>query len=205
MANIFGKAKQKAAPKTKKDDKLRVAVQGEEFAENLKIFATMKSQIDELTAQLEMAKSYVKNVGVEEFAKIVEKTKTNVGSFILTSDKGGNVMFLPTKKYITVDEERATILKETYGEDVVNEDTTYAFNNEVLMRNQDAIAKLIENSNEISQDDKDNLINATTKYTVKEDSLDKVYTLAKESGKNVSEVLEDIKPVYMLKSPNAGK
>jgi hypothetical protein len=207
MANIFDKAKKdpKATKKAKKDDKIIVNVKGAEFAEKLAKFATVKAQMDELKADLAMSQEFVKSVGIEEFAKLYETKKVNVGSFVMASEKGGSVMFLPTKKYIMIDEAAAENLTETYGEGIVNEDTTYGFNTEVLMRNMDAISDLIQNSETISKEDKDNLIAATTKYSVTSDALDKVYTFAKESGKTVAEVITDIQPVFMSKNAKASK
>lgn len=207
MANIFDKAKKdpKATKKAKKDDKIIVNVKGAEFAEKLAKFATIKAQMDELKADLAMSQEFVKSVGIEEFAKLVETKKVNVGSFVLASEKGGSVMILPTKKYIMIDEAAAENLTETYGEGIVNEETTYGFNTEVLMRNMDAISDLIQNSKTISQEDKDNLIAATTKYAVTSDALDKVYTFAKETGKSVAEVVSDIQPVFMSKNAKASK
>lgn len=204
--NLFASAKEKApAKKAAKDDKILVNVSGSEFAEKLAQFATLKSQLDEIKAELELSQGFVKATGIEEYATLVEKNKSNVGSFLLGSDKGGSVMVLPTKKYITIDEDRANTLKETYGEDVVDENTTFGFSTEILMKNQEVISELIQNCDSISQEDKDNLIVAKTIYKVKDDTLDKVFLLSKESGRSVIEVIEDIKPVVMLKNPKSSK
>jgi len=203
--DIFAKAKKEAKPKAKKDDKLVVNVEGKEFAEKLDNFATLKAKIDEMTAELKMSHEYVKSVGIEEFAKLVETKKSNVGSFLVASETGGVVMVLPTKKYIKIDEAAAEALTETYGEGVVDEETKYAFNTEVLMNNMDAISELIGGSDLISDEDKKNLIEATTTYAVAKDTLDKVYPMAKESGNSVADVIEDIQPVVMLKNAKPGK
>ncbi|NPV12931.1 MAG: hypothetical protein HPY57_14260 [Ignavibacteria bacterium] len=202
--NLFEKAKKESKTKSvKKDEKIIVNVPGAEFAEKLEKFATLKAQMDELKAELAMSQEFVKNVGIEEFAKLVETNKINVGSFILVSEKGGSVMVLPTKKYITIDESAAENLKETYGEDIVDEETSYGFNTEILMKNMDIISDLIQNSDAISQEDKDALIEATTKYAINKDALDKVYNLAKKSGKSVAEVIADIQPVFQNKNAKA--
>ena len=202
-SGLFGKAKPAKKAKAKKDDKLIVNVEGKEFAEKLEKFATLKAQMDELKADLAMSQEFVKGVGIEEYAKIVEKEKRNPGSFIMASETGGRVMFLPTKKYIKIGEGDAENLVETYGEDIVNEDTKYAFNTEVLMRNMDTISDLIMNSEDITEDDKENLLEETTTFTVEKETLDKVYTLSKESKMDVSDVLEDIQPVYQVKNAKA--
>ena len=202
-ANLFAKKTAKAP--AKKNDKLNVNVSGKEFAEKLDKFATLKAQIENLESELVMSQEFVKATSIAEFAKLVETKKNNPGSFTLTSDNGGTVMFLPTKRYIKIDEAAAENLKETYGESIVEETTKYSFNTDVLMRNMDVISDLIQNSTEISDDDKENLIEGITTFTIEKDTLDKVYVLANESKNSVSEVLEDIQPVYQLKTPKAGK
>lgn len=202
-ANLFAKKTAKAP--AKKNDKLNVNVSGKEFAEKLDKFATLKAQIENLESELAMSQEFVKATSIAEFAKLVETKKNNPGSFTLTSDNGGTVMFLPTKRYIKIDEAAAENLKETYGESIVEETTKYSFNTEVLMKNMDVISELIQNSTEISDDDKENLIEGITTFTIEKDTLDKVYVLANESKNSVSEVLEDIQPVYQLKTPKAGK
>jgi hypothetical protein len=201
--NLFAKKTAKAP--AKKNDKLNVNVSGKEFAEKLDKFATLKAQIENLESELAMSQEFVKATSIAEFAKLVETKKNNPGSFTLTSDNGGTVMFLPTKRYIKIDEAAAENLKETYGESIVEETTKYSFNTEVLMKNMDVISELIQNSTEISEDDKENLIEGITTFTIEKDTLDKVYVLANESKNSVSEVLEDIQPVYQLKTPKAGK
>jgi len=203
-ANLFGKAKKTGTKKAaKKDDKIIVDVKGKEFAEKLEQFANLKAKMDELKAELAMSQAFVKEVGTEEFANLVETKKVNVGSFILSSETGGRVMVLPTKKYIKIDEAGAETLQETYGEDIVTEDTKYGFNTKILMKNMEVISDLIQDSDKISDSDKENLIEATTTYTVEKDALDKVYTLAKETKSEVLEVIEDLQPVVMLKNAKA--
>lgn len=202
--NLFSKAK-KTAKKSiaKKDDKIIVTVKGKEFAEKLKKFANLKAQMDELKTEMAMTQEYVKSVGIDEYVKLVETSKVNSGSFILTSETEGRVMILPTKKYIKINEETAEVLTETYGEDIVSETTKYGFNTDVLTRNMDAISEALLKSDALSDEDKEKLIEATTTYAVKKDTLDKVYTLSKESGNSVKEVIEDIQPVIQMKNPKA--
>jgi hypothetical protein len=202
--NLFAKAKKTKKASAKKDDKLMINVSGEEFAEKLTKFATLKAQMDELKSELAMSQAFVKEIGTNEFAKLFETKKVNIGSFIMTSDDGGRVMVLPTKKYIKIDESGAEMLQETYGEDIVTENTKYGFNTKILMKNMDVISDLIQESTDISEEDKENLIEATTTYSVEKDALDKVYTLAQETKTEVLEVIEDLQPVIMLKSAKAG-
>jgi hypothetical protein len=203
--NIFGKAKEKAPAKAKKDDKIVVKVDGKEFAEKLSKFAILKSQIEQLETELAMSQDFVKSTCIEKFAELYESKKTSVGSFNVEAEDGSSVMFLPTKKYIKIDEAQANVLKETYGDAVVEETTSYGFNTDILMKNMNVISKLIEESDEISDSDKENLIEAKTAITVEKDALDKVYTYATESGNSVKDVLTDLQPVYQMKNARTAK
>ena len=200
---MFAKAKPAKKVAAKKDDKIIVDVKGKEFAEKLEKFATLKSQMDEMKAEMAMSQEFVKAVGIEEFAGLVDEKKINVGSFILASETGGRVMVLPTKKYIKIDESAAENLIEVYGEDIVEETTKYGFNTKVLMRNMEVISDILLGSDQISDNDKENLIEQTTTHAVAKETLDKVYTLAKESGNSIADVIEDIQPVTMLKNAKA--
>jgi len=198
--NMFGKAKVKKVVAKKTDDKVIVNVAGTEFASHLEKFAKLKAQMDDLKAEMAMSQEFVKGVGIDEYANLVEGSKSNPGSFILASETGGRVMILPTKKYIKIDEAQAEALQESYGEDIVTEKTDYGFNTDILMRNMDTISEILMNSDKISEDDKENLIEAKITIAVEKEALDKVYSLSKESGNDVAEVIEDLQPVVMMKN-----
>ena len=41
-------------------------------------------------------------------------------------------MFVPTDKYITINEDRAEELKDTYGDEIVEEKTTFSFDETMI-------------------------------------------------------------------------
>lgn len=214
--NLFTNAKKATPKKTKKGDKITVLVGSPEsairdeddaknFADSLDVFAKLKAEIAEKTAELKMAEEVVKSVGIEEYIKLIEENKKNVGTFNLHSSNGGSVMVCPTKKYIKVDDDGIEYLKETYGEDIIDEDTTYSFDTKVLMKNMDIISELIMNCEDISDEDKENLIVQKDTFKIESDTLDRVYDLAKKSKKDVADVLNDLQPVISNKYAKAGK
>jgi hypothetical protein len=202
--NLFAKATTKKAPKKSKTDKRIVNISGKEFAKKLQEYAILKDQLDDIKASFAMAQSEIKTRGIEEYAKLVNLEKNDVGSFVITSDNDSSVMFLPTKKYIKIDEVEAERLTTEYGENIINEETAYGFNAEILMRNMEAISEALLNG-VLSDEDTENLIVATTTQVIKKDTLDKVYILAQESENSISDVLDDIQPVYQLKNASIGK
>ena len=138
--NLFNKAKSKSTEtKTSKSkDKSNVvpkfesAIEMAEFHAKLVKLATLKEQIDKLEADIKDADSYIREMGMSEFSNLVERTGKRESSFILASEQGASVMVVVQDKYKSINEERAEYLKETYGEEIVDEQTEFKFNGEVL-------------------------------------------------------------------------
>jgi hypothetical protein len=196
MANLFDKAKTKAPKADKKNDKLNVTVKGAEFDQNLTKVAQLEAQIDQLTAELEMAKGVVKEIGIKTFEDVYTKTGGYPGSFILTSDSQASVMFVPMDKYIKCDENRFNELKDAYGDDVVTEKTEFVLNAALIDKYGEVLSDMIENCPDINDDDKAELIQARVAYTVSKGAIEKAFTWGK--GK-VSDFIRDIQPIFATK------
>ena len=210
-SNLFNKAKSKSTEtKTSKSkDKSHVIpkfespVEMAEFHAKLVKLATLKEQIDKLEAEIKDADGYVRELGMSEFSNLIERTGKRESSFIMASEQGASVMVVVQDKYKSINEERASYLKETYGEDIVDEATEFKLNNEVLERNQEVISELIETCDKISDKDKESLIVGVTKYSVKKGLIDSIYKVAKDKGVNVTTLLAEVEPQLQLKSPKA--
>jgi len=202
MANILSKAKaKKTSTKAKKDDKLTVVVKNEEFSTALKEVAVLDSEIKDKTARLEVSKGIVKRHGIDEYSKLYNLEGKNVGSFNMKNEDGDSVMFLPTDRYIKIDEDQAETLREDYGDDIVDETTIYSFKPSLLEKYQDQIVELLEKAGDfMTEEEKDNLLEATTTFAVKKGTIDKVKLLAVEKKTTCKDVLADIQPVYMSKN-----
>ena len=208
--NLFNKAKTKAEPKTPKSkDKSNVIPKFEtpqemaEFHAKLVKLATLKEQMDKIEAEIKDADSYVRDLGMSEFSNLLDRTGKRESSFILASDQGASVMVVVQDKYKTINEERAEYLKDTYGEEIVDEQTEFKFNNEVLERNQDVISELIEKCEGITKEDKENLIVGVTKYSVKKGFIDTLYKFSKDKKVGIPTLLAEVEPQLQLKSPKA--
>jgi hypothetical protein len=104
-------------------------------------------------------------------------------------------MFIPTDKYITITPERAEELQETYGAEIVEEETTFSFDSAMIEKYGEILSRLIEESDEIKDTDKEKIIKATTKYSVAKGTIDKFATYG-----DVNEVMDAVKPVVALKN-----
>jgi hypothetical protein len=210
---VFSKAKSTTTKKSSTKQKLQVTpdfdTEGEvqEFNEKLDKFASLKAKITELTAEYKTIEDDIKQISSEEFCKLLGKTGKKE-SFHLTSKVGGCVMVVPQDKYLSIDGDRANYLNETYGtydedenltESLVEESTEFKFNLEVLERNQEVIERFFEECNEISKEDKENLIEAVTKYSIKKGTIDKLCLISKEKGVDIKTLYDEIRPVLQLK------
>ena len=120
--NVFDKAKKKETKKEikKTNDKLTIVVDNKEITDAITTMEKTSKILKEAKADHEMAKGIINECAKDEYSKIYEKEKRNVGSFNIES--GGNtVLFAPSKRYIKLDQESADELTECYGEDVVDE------------------------------------------------------------------------------------
>ena len=196
-ANLFAKAKVKATKTTaKKNDKLNILIEGAEFDQNLSQIAEIQKQIDLLEAQLSSAQGYVKEKGMEAFLDTYNKTGGYPGSFILSSDSQASIMFVPSDRYIKCDEDRFNELQEVYGEDVVTEKTEFVLNSALLEKYGEVLSDLIESSCDITDEDKGELIQAKTTYSVSKGAIEKAFTWGK--GK-VTDYIRDIQPIFAMK------
>ena len=207
MANMFSKAKLKAKttkPKTVEKQMVTPRLTAEEMAQfhsKLVKLATLKKEMSTIKSELADAESIIKEIGVDEFIKLLEQTGKRESSFNLTSDQGGRVMVIIQDSYKKIDAERAEYLTETYGEDIVKENVEYKFNVNVLERNQEVVANLIENCEDISNDDKNTLIDAVATYSIKKGTIDQLYKLANDMDVSYEVLLEEIQPTVQLKNP----
>lgn len=199
--NLFSKAKKTAAKETPKpkDDKVRIKVEDAGFFDKIASIEKLQDVIKSSEAKVSMLADEVKDMGKKLWAKTYEKMGKNPGSVMLEARQGediAQVMILPSDKYITINADRADELRETYGNDIVEESTTFAFDNEMVDKYGEVISTLIEMSDDIAEADKAKIIKAVTKFSVAKGTIDKFNVY---SENNVISVMEAVKPVVALK------
>jgi hypothetical protein len=199
MANLFAKAKSTAKTKTsdKKDSKVRISIDDVSFFEKIKDLETLQDNMKRDKAKADMISDEVKDLGKDKWAELYQDTGRNPGSVMLESVVDGDiaqVMFVPSDKYISLTPEKADEICESYGEDIVEEKTTFAFDNSMIEKYGEILSQLIEDCQEISEEDKSKIIKATTTFSIKKGTID----VMKSYG-DVSEVMEVVRPVIALK------
>lgn len=196
MENLFDKISKTST--TKKNDKPVIKIQGEYFDSNLKSFVELKRQSDEIKTQLTLVQDIIKNETLNKWYSLYKTNRYYPGSVLVTSDSNSSYMFAPSDKYLSVNDERAKELKDKYGDEIVTEDITFSFNTSLLIKYSDILSELIRNSEDIDEEDKKNLIIANKSITISKGSIEKALTVG--NGK-IEEYLEDINPIYSLRSP----
>jgi hypothetical protein len=199
MANLFNKAKT-TAPKTsaKKDEKVRVNLNDSDFFTKVYKLEILQDRMKSDKAQADLLADEIKDLSKEEWVRLYEKTGKNPGSIFVESivnEQTAQVMFVPSDKYITVTADKADSLVEKYGQDIIEEKTTFSFDNDMIEKYGEVLSNLIMSSNDISDSDKERIIKASTSYSISKGTIDKM----KFYGP-IGEIMDEIKPVVSLKN-----
>ena len=199
--NLFSKAK-KAAPAKKvsaKDKKVRIVVEDPDFFEKVEKLEELQGTLKTAKAKADLISDELKDLAKDKWADLYEETNKNPESVMIVQDNEdgdtAQFMFVPTDKYITINEDRAEELKDTYGDEIVEEKTTFSFDETMIEKYGEVLSELIENSDEIEDKDKEKIIKATTSYSVAKGTISKF----KEYGE-VVEMMETVKPVIAIKN-----
>jgi hypothetical protein len=205
MANLFAKARKEAVSKgpAKEDKKVRITIEDPSMFEKIQTMEVLNDRMKSDKAKFDMVSDEVRDVAKTEWAKLYQKTGKNPGSVMIESKVGldvSQIMFVPTDKYITITAEKAETLREEYGDDIIEENTTFAFDESMIEKYGEVLSNLITSCDEIADADKDKIIKAVTKFTIAKGTIDVMKTYGK-----VNEVMEAIRPVVMLKGPEVIK
>lgn len=204
-SNLFNKAKKSAPAKEvkAKDQKLRVKVEDPDFFDKISQLERLQERMKADEAAADMIADEIKDLGKIEWSKVYSKTGKNPGSIMLEAKDGldtAQFMLCPSDKYIMINEARSQYLVETFGEDSVEEKTSFSFDNEMVDKYGEIISQLIEESDEISDEDKEKIIKATTVWSVSKGSIDKLKEYSETSNMEIADVVEEIKPVVAIKN-----
>ena len=200
MASLFEKAKKSAPAKTtkSKDEKVRLVVEDPTFFSKVEKLEALNDQMKSAKAKADMISDELRDVAKTEWLNQYDKTNKNPESVMICQsqdDDTAQFMFIPMDKYITITSERAEELQEAYGEEIVEEETNFSFDATMIEKYGEILSRLIEESDEIKESDKEKIIKATTKYSVAKGTIDKLNQYGE-----VSELMEAVKPVVSLKN-----
>jgi hypothetical protein len=198
--SLFTKAKKNGTSTTKstKDKKIRLQVTNPDFFSKVEKLEKLNDTLKSAKAQADMISDEIKDLAKSEWTDYYTKTGKNPESVMIVQEVAGDtasVMFVPTDKYISVTESRAEELRETFGDEIITEETTFGFDSTMIEKYGEILSRLIEESTEISESDKEKIITAKTTYSVSKGTIDKLNQYG-----DVTEVMEAVKPVVALKN-----
>jgi len=198
--SLFAKAKKTSTVKTtaSKDKKIRLNVTDPNFFSKVEKLEQLNDRMKSDKAVADMISDELKDLAKSEWVDYYTQTGKNPESVVICQEVAGDTsqfLFIPTDKYITVTEARAEELQETYGEEIITEETTFGFDPTMIEKYGEILSRLIEECGEISEKDKEKIITATTKYSVAKGTIDKLNQYG-----DVQEVMEAVKPVVALKN-----
>jgi hypothetical protein len=199
-SDLFSKAKKSATKSTttKKDDKTIIIIDQEDFFDKVKKLSELQTTMDSAKASADMITDELKDLSKEKWLEKYSDTGKNPGSVILQQEKDNDTaqfMFVPSDRYITIDEDRADELTEIYGEDIVEENTEFGFDSKMIEKYGEILSKLILESDEIDDKDKEKIIVAKTKYSVKKGTIDNFADYG-----DIYEIMEAVRPVVAVKN-----
>ena len=201
MANLFAKAAKSAPTKVSKgkEEKVRIKIDDSGFFDKIEKLEQLQDTMKIAKAKADMISDELRDLGKTEWAKLYDKTGKNPGSVMLehvnVTDDVAQLMFVPSDKYITINADRADELREAFGEEIVEEETTFGFDSTMIEKYGEVLSRLIEECGDIAEKDKEKIITATTKFSVAKGTIDKFTTYG-----DVNEVMEAVKPVVSLKN-----
>lgn len=200
-SNLFSKAKKAAPVKTTKgkDEKTRISIEDVTFFDKIEKLESLQDAMKRDKAKADMITDELRDLGKDEWVKLYEKTGKNPGSVMLEyvkeNEDTAQLMFVPTDRYITITAPRAEELQDAYGEDIVEEKTTFSFDNEMIEKYGEVLSRMIEECSEIAERDREKIIKAVTTYSVAKGTIDNF----KKYGP-IQEMIESVRPVVALKN-----
>jgi len=199
--NLFDKAKSVA--EVKKTEKHTVVNLKPEFEESLIRMAKINTELADLETEKAVLDTEVREAAKLEMINLYDQKKIFPRTLKVVAGTMG-FQFITSDKYITIDQERCEELRKTYGNGITNEETTYYFNTEILMKYQEVISDLLMLTKKISDNDKENLLLSNTTFSIKKGTINNLTKIASDKKlKSVGQIMEDIRPIFSIKSIQA--
>jgi hypothetical protein len=186
--NLFAAAKPAAKTSGKKTIE-DVVVTG--IADEIARYDALKAIIKNAETEKDQIGDRLKEVGVDKFLELYELRRRNPDTFNL-SDEDKNIMFIVMDKYKKVEPEKVAMLESYPG--LLETVTTYKFNTQLLDKTGEIVSRLIMESDELTDEEKENLIIAETKVGIKSGTIDRLMDY-----ENPAQIFAIIEPVLALK------
>jgi len=193
-SNLFAIAQQQAPEKkSSKKDKETFQVKG--LKNELSRYEELKALIKNSEAEMEVIAGTIKQAGKEKFLEVFENKGKKPESFHI-ADGEEKVLYIVQDAYkgdrSGMSQEKIDLFAD--HPEILETTTTFTFNPDVVNRIGDKLSQVIMSSKLISDEDKKNLIIATSKTTIKKGTIEKLMEF-----NNPAMMFELIEPIVALK------
>jgi hypothetical protein len=197
--NLFEKAK-KVSSKKVKNENPHIKIEDSTFFEKVEKLEELNLSLKKLKVSADIISDELRELGRSEWSKLYLDIESNPGTVILEQENEfgdvGQFQLVPSDKYINIDIKKAETMRKKYGDDIVQEKTVYSIDNSMIEKYGEVLSKLIEESTEIKEEDKDKIIKAEESYSIAKGTIDKMISY----NKNINMIVEEIKPVFSIKN-----
>lgn len=145
----------------------------------------------------------VKELSKKEWCQLYQQTGQNPGSVKIFSqygDETSSVLFVPSDRYISLNDKTKSSIIQELGHHVIHQTTEWTISPEMVEKYLPILKEMIENSQEISEEDKAKILQENSKFSIKPGTIDKLNDLG-----DVEMVFEKVKPVISLKNIDVQK
>ena len=202
VVNLFASAPVKKTAKAA-DEKTIVIVNDKKVSDAIAAYEKAKKDIDTATAAKTEAEVIIKPYANQVWLSEVEKNGKKPDSFILSSKSHtDSLMYIVADSYKTIDKDRHDYLAETYGEDIVSDNSIYTMDNKMIQKYGAQISAAIMGAKGIPAEDKAQIIQKIEKYSVAKGTIEKLKDFAAAEKTSVSVIFSEILPTQSLKSSN---
>lgn len=193
-SNLFAIAQQQVPEKkSSKKDKETFQVKG--LKNELSRYEELKALIKNSEAEMEVIAGTIKQAGKEKFLEVFENKGKKPESFHI-ADGEEKVLYIVQDAYkgdrSGMSQEKIDLFAD--HPEILETTTTFTFNPDVVNRIGDKLSQVIMSSKLISDEDKKNLIIATSKTTIKKGTIEKLMEFD-----NPAMMFELIEPIVALK------
>ena len=199
---MLQKAAAAAKPKAdSKEPKAVVLIKNEEWpglSTVISDFVRAKATIKAAAGIEATTKQQIVVAGRRIFLDQYDRLGHRPGSFSIQNPEGSSVTVVPMDAWGSIkDEDMAATIQKEIPEipGIIEETTTFGFNSAILEKHFAVIEKALENI-KIPQEDKDELIIATRKFSVKKGLLDQLGNCSSDVRRKVVEALS---PTFSLR------
>lgn len=195
MTNLFNKAKK---VETKQKGSIHETINVSGIEDPLKRLNEIAEKTAELEAEKKMLNGIVKESSKKGMIELYNRKENFPGSLRVV-DGNMEFLFITMDKYIKIDEDRAKELKEIYNKKIITENTVFTLNSKLVEKYSEILSDLIMGSENITENDKADLIEASTSFVITKETIKNLKTSSFKKY-SVKDIIEDIQPIFSIKS-----